>query len=502
MQKNTNKRKFSKYFYNVITYLGVSITISILVLEVLLFAYILFFTKTTHVYTGVLTYLILPCFLILGLILIPLGALWKRKAMHKSGGEVIPPRLMIDLAIAHHRNALFIFIIGTTIFLFLSSIISYKAFHFTESVQFCGMTCHQVMKPEYTTYLQSPHAKVKCVDCHIGAGADWYVRAKISGVRQVFATLKNTYHRPIETPVHNLRPAKDTCQHCHWPEKFYSSFELIKKYYPSEEEDYPNWYLRMLIKIGGNNKDRPGVHTHMYLNNEISYVADESRQKMHWVKTVNKDGQARIFTSPDSPYKDVEPPAELIRKMDCIDCHNRPTHQYKAPNELVNEALDAGKMHADLPSIKYNAMAVLSKEYASQDEAELFIRSEIIKIYQKEFSEEYDKYEQKVSESIEEIVRIYRNYFFPNMKARWDKFPNNVGHLISPGCFRCHDGEHSTKEGGVITKDCKVCHTIIEQGPPGAVERNTEGLNFRHPFNDDDDEIWKEMNCFECHTGN
>ena len=89
---------------------------------------------------------------------------------------------------------------------------TYKAVELMESVEFCGTTCHKVMSPEYTTYLRSPHARVRCTQCHIGPGADWFVQSKLSGSWQLVSVALNLYPRPIPTPVHNLRPSRETCE--------------------------------------------------------------------------------------------------------------------------------------------------------------------------------------------------------------------------------------------------------------------------------------------------
>src|SRR3989338_7422894 len=240
MNKQRKLGRFSKYFYNGITYCGVYLAGVVFFLECFLFG-IDFFNDTHNVYFEMVTYTVLPVFLILGLVLIPLGAL-RRRSRFKKGveGERLKP-LRINLGIRTHRNAFFVFLIGTTLFLIMSAVGSYQAFHFTESVHFCGITCHQVMEPEYTRYTQSAHARVKCVECHIGSGADWYVRSKLSGARQVLAMIRKTYSRPITTPVHNLRPAEETCAQCHWPDKFYSSFELQRHYFLTQDPENPEW---------------------------------------------------------------------------------------------------------------------------------------------------------------------------------------------------------------------------------------------------------------------
>lgn len=222
---------FSEYFYNKISYLGAALSLVMFVVEGILFA-MDFLTPSTNSYLSLFTYVVLPPILIIGLLLIPLGALKKKRDVRL--GRVSDDRetFTFDLANAAHRNAAVAFIVITVIFMVMTAVGSYKAFNYTESVPFCGTTCHNIMKPEYTAYLKSPHARVKCVECHIGAGAGWYVRSKLSGARQVVKTLLNDYARPIPVPVHDLRPAKDTCEECHWPGKSFGAIELERSYFP------------------------------------------------------------------------------------------------------------------------------------------------------------------------------------------------------------------------------------------------------------------------------
>ncbi len=494
------KKNFSHLFYNRVTYLGVALCIVIFFAECLLFG-IDFFYGSKNVYLGIITYVFLPIFLLIGLILIPIGALHKKKRIARGLATLAPKALYIDPTVPAHRNAIMVFLVGTTIVVIMTAIGSYKAFYYTESDHFCGVLCHQVMNPEFATYQNSSHAHVRCVDCHVGPGPDWYVKSKLSGVRQVYRAFTKTYAKPIPTPVHNLRPAAETCEHCHWPGKFYSSVELRRTYFPASDSVQPKWLMRMLVHVGRNQSQDYGIHAHMYIDNEIYYVADDDkRQVISWVKSKDKSGKEVIYTSPNSPYKNQPPPPEKVRKMDCIDCHNRPAHDYHSPMVLVNEVLTQGKVKSDIPLIKQNMMDALSKNYAITAEAVTAIPQALNAFYQKEHGDFYSQRPGDIREAVEETVTLFKNNFFPEMKARWDSHADNIGHLISPGCFRCHDGEHQNTEGKAISKDCTICHTIIEQGPSSAVEKSVDGLQFRHPF--DEDETWKDMNCFDCHSGN
>ncbi len=262
-------------------------------------------------YVGLVIYIILPGFLVLGLLLIPIGMISYRKKVRKSGEDW--PKL--DLNNLRHRNAFMIFFVGTTLFLFLSAVGSYEAFHFTESVTFCGEICHTVMEPEYVAYQNSPHARVACVDCHVGSGADWYMRSKLSGLYQVYAVLANVYPKPIPTPVKNLRPARETCERCHWPEKFYSQTLRVERHYLNDEENTP-WDIYLNIKIGGAYSAHglaEGIHWHINPNVQIEYYpGDEQNLTIPWVRYTDKNtGEEIIYDNQDDP---IDPAKWILQK--------------------------------------------------------------------------------------------------------------------------------------------------------------------------------------------
>lgn len=492
------KKSFSPYFYNPITYAGVLLALLIFVVEAFLFA-VDFFAHGSNLYLGMLTYVALPPFLFLGLAMIPLGALWKRRRVLRGEVSLHPKPFHLDLSVASHRNAILVFFVGTSVLVIMSLVGAYKGFQYTESTEFCGTLCHQVMKPEHTAYLKSPHGRVKCVDCHIGEGADWYVRSKLSGARQVFRTIIDSYDKPIKTPVHNLRPAQETCEQCHWPGKFFATKDFRRTYFLTDGPD-PKWHLRMLLNVGGGEGAAYGVHAHMNVDHDIYYAAeDDKRQKITWVKSVDRSGRETVYVAPGSKYAQTGPPSAEIRKMDCIDCHNRPTHQYAAPYRLVNDLLSKGQLDASLPDIKAKAVELLAREYDTEAQALTSIRADLEAYYHAKHPDVYEKKRESIGRGAEALQQVFSQNVFPEMKTRWDRFPDNIGHLVSDGCFRCHDGEHRSETGAVITKDCKSCHLIVEQGPEGAVERSLDGVEFRHPV--DDDNGWKEANCTACHTG-
>ena len=250
-------------------------------------------------YMGILMYLALPGVFIGGLVLIPLGILWERRREHKSGQMPanFPP---LDFQNRELRRLMTFVGLASFVNVIIASQLSYSAVNYMDSVSFCGQTCHTVMQPEFTAYQNSPHARVECVQCHIGPGAGWFVRSKLSGVRQVFAVTFHTYSRPIPTPVHNLRPARETCEACHWPQQYGGDrLKVISKFADDEHNTATKTVLMM--HIGGGN-GRQGIHgVHMGPGVRIRYAAsDEKRQTIPWVEYQDAAGKATAYVASDA----------------------------------------------------------------------------------------------------------------------------------------------------------------------------------------------------------
>ena len=438
-------------------------------------------------YIGILTYLVAPGFFVIGLFLGAVGAFLRHRQIVKYAGPFPPVR--IDLTRGRDRRMLGFFLAGAVIFLLLSAIGSYQTYHYTESVQFCGQACHGVMKPELVTYLHSPHARVACAECHIGKGAKWYVRSKLSGTYQLYATAAKKYPTPIPTPVKNLRPAQETCEECHWPKKFVGNLERTYTSFLGDETN-TMYTIRMLMKVGGGDPTHGpvgGIHWHMNVGNKIEYVAaDDSRQKIPWVRMTDTQGVVTEFRSPK--FTNVVDEAS-IRQMDCMDCHNRPAHRYQTPNSAVNLAMSLEKIDRALPYIKTNALYALTRNYTNETQALQGIATFLSSKYPQDA---------RVRQAIDSVQQIYRDNFFPEMKATWAAYPDNIGHKDWPGCFRCHDGQHKTPDGkhSIKANDCNACHTILAQGSGKELETlSPMGIKFKHPG----DEV--DGACNDCHTG-
>lgn len=463
------------------------------------------FWKEGHAYFGLIIYILLPAVMLLGLFMIPIGMLLQISRDRKTGASERPPMPRVDLNDPRHRNAFFIFVIGTTFLLFISAVGSYEAFHFTESVTFCGTICHEVMNPEYVAYQNSPHAKVSCVECHVGPGADWYVRSKLSGAYQVYATLFNKYPKPITTPISNLRPAREVCEQCHWPQKFYAHKLRLESYFLPDEEN-TQWDLALIMKIGSPRAAHgleEGIHWHINPNTRIEYIAsNETREQIPWVRYTNlRTGEVTIYNDEDSPLDEAEINTKEIRTMDCVDCHTRPSHNYRAPLVFVNEAMTAGDIPSELPEIKSLSMEICDKDFPTADSAMTYISKKLNSFYEEDYPEIYEEQKALVDKAVAGLQDAFSKNIFPEMKVKWRAYPDHIGHMNYDGCFRCHNDRHTSEAGDVISKDCNLCHYISAQGPKGSVVTAPLGqvLEFKHP--EDIDEEWKESLCTDCHEG-
>lgn len=449
-------------------------------------------------YIGIFAYMIMPAFLVFGLLLIPVGMLVERHRRRKLAPGEIPAYPKLDLNNPAQRSSLAFFLSFVVIFVMLSAVGSYHAYEFTDSVQFCGQLCHKVMNPEFTAYSLSPHARVRCVDCHVGAGATWYVKSKLSGSYQVYAAMFNKYPRPIPTPVANLRPAAETCEECHWPKKFIGDQFKSITHFGYDEKNTPR-VVNLLIKTGGGDPTigkATGIHWHMNIGHEISFaVTDPKRQNIQWVQAKDRaTGQVTVYQSKDATVTPEQIEKAPKHAMDCIDCHNRPTHIYVPPDRSVDQSLAAHRLDANMPFIKQQAVTALTAEYKTEDEAKNGIAKSLSDFYS---SKGVDA--KALDSTIKEVQRIYSVSIFPYMRVDWRTHSDNIGHFYYTGCFRCHDGNHVSSDGKVIRKDCTICHVIVGQEEAGKqISNNMDGVEFKHPVDIGD---ITQVACADCHTG-
>ena len=498
-----NNLKLPSSVYNWTSIIGATIALISLFMIVFLFVITSLFNQGGS-YIGVVIYIALPTLMVIGLLMIPIGMVITYRRQKREKETNVLPWPSIDFNEPRHRNAFMIFSVGSTIFLLLSAIGSYEAFHYTESVEFCGTLCHEVMNPEYVAYQNSPHAQVACVDCHVGSGADWYVRSKISGLYQVYSVLMDKYPTPIPTPVHNLRPARETCEQCHWPEKFYARQLRIERHYLADAEN-TEWDIHLEMKTGPSLSAlglQEGIHWHINPNVKIEYVATaDNRETIPWVRYTNlQTGEVRVYEDPENELQPGQMDTLETREMDCMDCHNRPSHNYHTPIFAINNAITAGLIPKELPEIKLMAMDAMNRQYSTTDSAMMGIENAINEYYSSSYEEIFNSQPELVNQAIAGIQDAYKKNMFPEMKVKWSAYPNNIGHLEFNGCFRCHNDRHATEEGRKIPMDCKLCHSIVAQGTPGNMQMITninESLDFYHQ--NDPAEDWKSGLCSDCH---
>ena len=449
------------------------------------------FAHNTNPYAGLIAYLVAPSFGVVGLGIFLAGMLIF-KVLWKDRPDVVMPLHSDADPSTFDTRKVGAFMVLVFMMLLVAAFGSYKSYQYSDSVNFCGQTCHTVMQPEYTAYLHSPHARVSCAECHIGEGAEWYVRAKISGLHQVIAVMKGDYQRPITTPIKNLRPAQETCERCHWPQKFVGNVDKTFRHFLKGEDDPDEankpWAIRLLLKVGGGDPTHGpvgGIHWHMNVGNKVEYVAlDDQRQIIPWVRTTDPQGKVTEYRS--ASFKE-DPSKYGIRTMDCMDCHNRPAHSFDSPDTAVDNSMAQGRIDPKIPNIKKDAVEVLKKKYNNAQEATQTIATELNAKHGNE---------PNIKATIDEVQKIYRENFFPDMKAGWEDYPVNIGHKQWPGCMRCHDGDHLSNDVAApkqLSTDCKTCHVTLAQGADP--DKLTPDVKFRHPGGS-----MGGQQCYECHN--
>jgi len=415
-------------------------------------------------YSGILTYLVLPGFFVTGLAMIPIGAWFERRRIRKmiGRGEPAPAFPVIDLNRDAVRRSVLALLSVSVLNVAILALATYKGVEVMDSVGFCGSTCHSVMSPEYTTYQRSPHARVMCVSCHIGPGADWFVKSKLAGSWQLVSVTFRLYDRPIPVPVHNLRPARETCEQCHWPAKFVGDRLKVVTRYDADEKNTEKKTV-LLLKVGGvQGRGAQGIHWHVDPGIQLRYRADETRQTIYEVELKAVDGSLRRFVSEGAGDGDAgaEKQPEW-RVMDCIDCHNRPSHVFRLAGNEIDSALQQGKIDRSLPFVKREGLKALEQDYASHEEARIRIPEQIRSFYKKLDPALYASKAASVEAAAQTLAELYCVNVFPSMNIRWGNYANHIGHQDFPGCFRCHDDAHKTADGETISQDCTICHTLL-----------------------------------------
>jgi NapC/NirT cytochrome c family, N-terminal region len=403
-------------------------------------------------YVGIIAFLVIPLLFFCGLALIPIGIFLGRRSIRtKMAVEEF------DRKEALRRIAWF-FGVTTVVNVLIGTQITYRAVEHMETPQFCGATCH-VMAPEFAAYQNSPHAKVECVECHVAPGATGWIESKMAGSRQLVETLLNTSPRPIPSGLvsNRLVPATETCENCHWPQMFGGvRLRVINKF--GDDEANSRTQTVLLMMIGGSKLG--GIHgAHFGPGVRIRFTAtDPARQTIPWVEYQNANTEVtNVFaTSEAGAQSETSPKIQ----MECVDCHNRPTHAFELPDRAMDRAMSSGEISTTLPRIKKKGVEVLQTTYSSSKEAEEKIPASLREFYTQNYPQLAAR-SQDISQAAQAVLAIYKRNVFPELRVSWGTYQNNLGHTDFPGCFRCHDGSHVAKDGKTIAQDCDLCHHML-----------------------------------------
>lgn len=415
-------------------------------------------------YAAAFGYLLMPPLFVLGLALIALGV-WRDARRSADPERPLSRAVEIVWQDRSTRRRIGFVMVATFLNVTLVSVAAFKGITYMDSPRFCGKLCHSVMKPEYRAYQLSPHARVPCVDCHIGEGASWFVRSKLSGLRQVWATATGRFSRPIPTPIHNLRPARETCEHCHWPDKFHGERLLVRHSFGNDEKNTRRTNV-VRLKTGGVSRvtgDFVGIHWHVGPDVQVEYEAlDKQRARIGKV-TLRYRGKTTVY-SPGG--KGEARPVVERRVMDCVDCHNRPTHIFDpSPEAAVDQALALRKIDATLPFVRRESTRLLRIARLPEPErSQGWFISALGDYYKRQQPQLAIAKAEAIKRAGAELSWIYRRNIYPDLKIRWGTYPSHLGHRrTTEGCFRCHDDEHKSASGAVIRQDCDLCHEVLAQ---------------------------------------
>ena len=416
---------------------------------------------SSNPYIGIVLFLLLPAVFVVGLVLIAAGIVVRRRFL--TATRQIPSFFPeVSLKDPVFRRAFDFIVIATFINFIIVGTASYRGVAYMDTVAFCGATCH-VMNPEFSAYHVSPHSTVACTECHVAPGIGGYVHAKLNGTNQLFMVLTHNYPRPIMAQD-KVPAAASTCLHCHNPAEFAGDKLLIQKSYGDDQLNSQSSSLTVM-HVGGRDSFSHLSGIHGAHSGKIEYAAtDTSNQTIPWIRKTDANGVVTEFMTTG-----VKAPAtSQIRLMDCIDCHNRSAHSLDTPEDALNKKMAQGSPSASLPFAHKEGLALIKASYESSEIAQAQIKSQLVTFYRSQYPAVWNTQRPQIDEAAKTLAQIYASNVFPAMNVRWGTHPNNIGHNNSPGCFRCHDGNHSSKSGVAISNDCSACHNLLvsdEQHP-------------------------------------
>lgn len=372
---------------------------------------------------------------------------------------------------------------------------------YSNSSKFCGTTCH-TMPPENATYLQSPHANVTCEECHIGRAffTDQLIR-KSQAIKETYDMAFHLYTFPIRAQA--LRPARETCEKCHQPEAFANDSLVALTHFADDQHNTASTTYLILKTGGGAKRQGLGLGIHWHIVNKVQYYAtDDLSQDIPFVRVTNDDGTTTDYVDVQSGFHTETLDESKLKTMDCVTCHNRVTHNFMPPAQSVDLAMSRGLINPAIPDIHLKAVELLTAKYDTRDDAVQAFAS-LDRYYQNSM---YKGHEDQIQAAIQAIQNIYDQTVFLDQKIDWTTYPNNLGHIESPGCFRCHDGKHVDAKQQAIRLECNLCHSVpvvsgpqafvstieISRGPEPDTHRNANWISLHNKSID--------TSCAACHT--
>jgi nitrate/TMAO reductase-like tetraheme cytochrome c subunit len=456
---------------NWITLLG-TVIVSVSALAILAALAIDLTSSGLNAYAAAILFLVMPGMMVLGLLMIPLGLLRERRRARRPGApaheaDSVQAAFARAMESETVRRRVALVLLMTVLNVFIFSSVIYRAVTFMETPKFCGATCHQVMQPEYDAYKQSPHSRVACVECHIGSGASSALQAKISGLRQVWGVATGRFHRPIQTPVHNLRPASETCEHCHQPNRQSGTRLGFRVHFKEDEANTPQ-VTALMFHVGGEDPRTgvwSGIHSHASTRYQIRYqVLDRKRQIIGKIQKLDGGKVIKEWLPPKGNSGD---PVLELRTMDCTDCHNRATHVYDGtPESAVTRALGDGRLDRKLPWLHQVAVGVLKATAPPRDQAEARFREALDQRYARDHAAQKPS-AAALDQTARALAALYLRNVYPAMNLSWNSYPSQIGHGgPDPGafkgqCFRCHGADHQTADGQELSSKCELCHDVV-----------------------------------------
>ena len=463
----------TKYFLDLISMSKISILGAVLVTtavgaDAMLIIGELFIFESNP-YIGIVAYILFPGMAAMGLVLIPIGILLVSRKSHRD-----PVGNLVRKASRKHVGRLIVSL--TLVNFVLFAFAGYRSIHYMESAEFCGLVCHTVMAPEYTVYQKSHHSGVACVECHVGPGIGSLIKSKLDGTRQLAGVVLGNYSRPIQTPVHNMRAAEHICGECHSQDSYIGKRLKVFQRYESDEHN-TKLFSVVNLRLGeptGHDEELSGIHWHSQEGLEIRFwSSDTKREQINRVEMLDEHGEKKVWTRSSShesldSESSHQQESHHERLMDCTDCHNRPTHEFLAPDFALDNLLASGEIDPEIPWIRSIAFEVLTQKYETDEEALAGI-ARLPSLYKDRVGDSAEELDDTVLTAVQDAVPVLQDlhatYVYPEMKIEWNTYPSRIGHPTAhtAGCFRCHGSLLADMDGKQITNDCAACHYVLAE---------------------------------------